>query len=95
MSKKAKLEAKLRSMPSDFHWDELVTLLGHYDFTMHSTKGGSSHFTFLHPTGFKVKISRTHPHGLLKKYQIEAAIDALDRATKLSEHTPSINRSGN
>ena len=32
MSKKEKLIARFLSMPSDFHYDEMVKLLGYYDF---------------------------------------------------------------
>ncbi len=32
MSKKEKLIARFLSMPSDFHYDEMVKLLGHFGF---------------------------------------------------------------
>lgn len=32
MSKKEKLIARFKSMPSDFHYDEMVKLLGYFDF---------------------------------------------------------------
>lgn len=32
MSKKEKLIARFLTMPSDFHYDEVVKLLGYFDF---------------------------------------------------------------
>lgn len=38
---------------------------------------GGSHYTFEHPSGFSFGISKTHPSGILKRYQVLSAIEAL------------------
>lgn len=87
MSQKEKLLAKLITRPpsKDFSWNELVTIRNQNNFT-ESCKGGS-HYTFKHGSGFVVKISKTHPSGILKKYQIEAAVEALRAVSKNGEIT--------
>jgi predicted RNA binding protein YcfA (HicA-like mRNA interferase family) len=46
-------------------------------FKMHCQ--GGSHHTFEYTDGFKVKVSKTHPQGILKKYQIDDVIEGLRR----------------
>jgi len=77
MSKKEKLLARLLANPSpkDFPWHDLVTLMGCYGFN-NSCRGGS-HYVFEHTSGFRFTMSKTHPSGILKSYQVHAAKDAL------------------
>ena len=78
MSRKEKLLAKLYRFPAprDFTWEELVTLMRQAAFTEHCD--GGSHYLFEHPGGFRFSMSRTHPSGVLKHYQINDAKAALD-----------------
>lgn len=46
---------------------------------------GGSHYTFEHKSGFRFGMSKTHPSGLLKKYQIDGAKEALATAQKLTK----------
>jgi hypothetical protein len=77
MSKKEKLLARLCANPSpkDFPWQEFVTLMGSYGFE--SKCGGGSHYMFEHTSGFRFGMSKTHPSGVLKSYQIRDAKNAL------------------
>ena len=78
MSKKEKLLKKLfaKPMPKDFAWNELLTLMSGFGFK-NSCKGGS-HYMFEHrETGFRFRMSKTHPSGILKAYQVHAAKNAL------------------
>lgn len=77
MSKKEKLLAKLSASPSpkDFPWHDLVTLMVYYGFE--STCGGGSHYMFEHSSGFRFRMSKTHPSGILKTYQVRDAKNAL------------------
>jgi hypothetical protein len=79
VSKKEKLLLKLCRVPApkDFTWEDAVTLLRHFDFT-ESCEGGS-HYMFEHSSGFRFGMSKTHPSGLLKRYQIDDAKSAIDR----------------
>lgn len=77
MSKKEKLLAKLCSSPSpkDFPWQDLVTLMGYFGFK--NTCRGGSHYMFEHESGFRFRMSKTHPSGILKNYQVRDAKKAL------------------
>lgn len=77
MSKKQKLLEKLcaKPEPKDFPWESLVTLMRQNGFT-ESCEGGS-HFIFEHKSGLRLAISKTHPSGLLKSYQVKAVKEAL------------------
>jgi len=77
MSKKEKFLPKLCATPSpkDFSWDDFVTLMGHFGFT--NTCHGGSHYMFEHISGFRFSMSKTHPSGILKSYQIRDAKNAL------------------
>lgn len=80
MSKHEKLLAKLarRPTPTDFRWDDLVTVAEHLGFTV--SCGSGSHHTFQHVGGLTFTMSRTHPSGLLKIYQVRNALDAFAKA---------------
>lgn len=77
MSKKEKLLTKLCAIqtPKDFSWQDLITLMGAFGFK--STCGGGSHYIFEHTSGFRFSISKTHPSGVLKSYQVRDAKKAL------------------
>lgn len=77
MSKKEKLLAKLCAAPSpkDFSWDDLIRLMGNFGFK--NSCGGGSHYMFEHTSGFRFRMSKTHPSGILKSYQIHDAKNAL------------------
>lgn len=77
MSKKDKLLGKLLAVPApkDFTWEELVTVMTRSKFD-NRCRGGS-HYIFEHESGFRLFMSKTHPGGILKGYQVKAAIDAL------------------
>jgi len=77
MSKKEKLLAKLCAIPApkDFSWQDLLTLMSSFGFK--STCGGGSHYMFEHTGGFRFSMSKTHPSGVLKSYQVLDAKKAL------------------
>jgi len=77
MSKKDKRLKRLFGIPppKDFSWDELITVMNAAGFDEYCD--GGSHYTFEHATGFTFGISKTHPSGILKRYQIDDAKEAL------------------
>lgn len=77
MSKKNKLLEKLHTIPApkDFSWGDLVTVMTRAKFE--NRCNGGSHYIFEHESGFRFSMSKTHPSGILKSYQIKAAIEAL------------------
>lgn len=85
MSKKEKLLRKLCAVPipRDFTWEDLVTLMTRAGFA-HECDGGS-HFVFEHTSGLRFTMSRTHPSGILKLYQVSAAKTALRAVDELGD----------
>jgi predicted RNA binding protein YcfA (HicA-like mRNA interferase family) len=77
VSKKDKILKKLYASPTpkDFRWEDLVTLMRRAGFT--ESCDGGSHYTFEHVSGYRVQISKTHPGGILKPYQVKSAKEAL------------------
>ena len=83
MSKKIKIEEKLRDFNRAITWDELVTMFEGMGFQLHQS--GGSHVFFRHPeTQVKLRIAK--PHGSqkdLKGYQRHEAIVAIDNHMSL------------
>ena len=71
MSKKEKLIARFLSMPSDFHYEEMVRLLGYFDYVEVKTgKTSGSSVKFINNTGVPIYMHKPHPSGILKRYQL-------------------------
>lgn len=81
MSKKEKLLAKLRSLPSDFTWDEAVTVMKQHNFKL--VKNTGSRRIFRHESGVKASIHEPHPQNTLLKYAMENLIEALVNAGEM------------
>lgn len=77
MTKSAKLVARLRAIPADFTWDELVVALKHVGFADISDKGGS-YRTFASDTGRKIFLHKPHPNNIVKKYALKEVVQTLD-----------------
>lgn len=85
MSKKDKRIRKLCAIPppKDFSWTELVALMNGVGF--HEFCDGGSHYTFEHTSGYSFGMSKTHPSGVLKRYQVVAAKEALRNVGAIGE----------
>lgn len=78
MSKKDKLTERLLSRPADFTFDELVTLLRRFGYTLLGAgKTGGSRVTFANGGGDYIRLHRPHPRNILKLYQVDDVIAAL------------------
>jgi HicA-like toxin of HicAB toxin-antitoxin system len=72
MSKKEKLIQRFLSMPSDFHYNEMVKLLGHFGFTeVNKGKTSGSRVKFENEAGVPIILHKPHPSGIMKKYQMK------------------------
>jgi hypothetical protein len=72
MTQKDKQIARFLTLPSDFHYDELVTLLGYYGFKETKTgKTSGSRVKFINQNGIAINIHKPHPSGILKHYQLK------------------------
>jgi len=79
MSRKEKLIQRFLGMPSDFHYDELVKLLGYFGF--HEIKQGKtsgSRIKFTNEGGIPIMMHKPHPTRLLKRYQMKQIKEALE-----------------
>ena len=80
MSKREKLIGRFFSMPSDFHYDEMIKLLGYFNF--HEVKEGKtsgSRVKFENSTGVPIILHKPHPSGLMKMYQMKQIKEILEQ----------------
>ena len=78
MSKKDKLIAKLCSYPTDFTWDELVSVMNGLGYHEHTGgKTGGSRRRFIDGAGHIVNLHKPHPGNILKRYQLKIIIESL------------------
>jgi len=81
MSKKDKLIDRLLKMTSDFEYDEARTLLGRVGYREDNRgRTSGSRVAFVNSeTKHIIRLHKPHPGNVLKKYQIEQLIDALEK----------------
>lgn len=78
MSKKEKLIKHFLSLPSDFHYDEMVILLGHFGYReVKKGKTSGSRVKFLNEEGIPIIMHKPHPSGILKLYQLKQIKEVL------------------
>lgn len=78
MSKKEKLLDRLLSLPKDFTWQETVTLMKSYGFTVLKGNGSRRKF-FNEEKDIFVSMHEPHPTKILKRYQLNDLIDVLNK----------------
>lgn len=79
MSKKEKLIARFLTMPSDFHYDEVVKLLRFFDFTeVKKGKTSGSRVKFMNAEGVPIMLHKPHPSGIMKEYQLKQIKEELE-----------------
>ncbi len=79
MSKKEKLIERFNSMPSDFHYDEMVKLLGYYGFKeVKKGKTSGSRVKFMNDQNVPIMMHKPHPTGILKRYQLKQIKELLE-----------------
>ncbi len=72
MSKRGKLVQRFLTMPSDFTWQELVTMLKGFGYEqVIGAKSGGSRVKFLHQALPPISLHKPHPTSILKRYQLE------------------------
>jgi len=67
MTRADKLRSRAASVPADFTWHELISLLSTYGFIEFSDKGGS-YRCFRTAAGLKIFVHKPHPGNIVKKY---------------------------
>ncbi len=71
MSKKEKLIDRFLDIPSDFRYEEIVTLLKYFGFK-EKKKGQSSgsRVKFQNNEGIPILLHKPHQRGIMKRYQL-------------------------
>jgi hypothetical protein len=70
MNRKEKLIARFLSMPSGFRYDEMVKLLGYFDYEeVKKGKTSGSRVKFVNPEGIPIMLHKPHPSRIMKYYQ--------------------------
>lgn len=78
MNRKIKLIARFLTLPSDFHYDEVVRLLGYFDFQeVKKGKTSGSRVKFMNLEGVMIMLHKPHPSGIMKHYQLKQIKEVL------------------
>jgi hypothetical protein len=85
VSKHSKLLLRLLSIPADFTWDELLSVVARLGFEEKSDKGGS-YRTFVDGAGRKIFLHEPHPGNIVKKYAIRKVVKALNEYGLLAQN---------
>ncbi len=75
MSKFDKLLERITLLSKDMRFDELRKVLESYGYTMHSPKGGSSHYTFRKPGKMPITIPKHEP---IKKVYVQMVKEVIE-----------------
>lgn len=78
MSQKEKLIARLKAMPKDFSFDEVVQLMGYFGYYIsNSGKTSGSRIAFTNDKKDYIRMHKPHPRKILKAYQVQELISDL------------------
>ncbi len=85
MTSSAKRLARLKTLPKDFSWNELIPVMQSFGFSWHTSSGGSSHGSFVNTSTKRKLVGMYKPHGAekIKRYQLQLVLvflEALGRA---------------
>lgn len=75
MSKHQKLIQRLISLPRDFTWDELKSVLSGFGYI--EKKGSGSRRKFVNEKKEIISLHEPHPQNILKRYALEIVIEHL------------------
>ena len=71
MSKREKLIIRFLTLPSDFYYDEVVKLLGYFDFKeVKKGKTSGSRVKFMNKENVTIMLHKPHLSGIMKHYQL-------------------------
>lgn len=78
MGRKEKLKAKLDTLPKNFTWDELVSLMNQYEFVLLKAKRGSGRKFYNKNKDRLVMFHEPHPENTMKRYVLVEVKQLLD-----------------
>lgn len=75
MSKHQKLITRLLSVPKDYTWDELVSVLNIFGYSeFNKGKTGCSRRRFVDTNNHVITLHKPHPKNILKEYALKQVI---------------------
>lgn len=78
MSRNEKLLSRLLSVPKDFTWDELISLLAYYGYIkIKSGRTGGSRRKFADVKKNIISLHEPHPSKIMKEYALRDVIENL------------------
>ena len=84
MAKIDKLLSRFLSNPKDFTWDELITILAHFNYReLKSGKTGGSRRKFADDKNQIISLHKPHPANILKEYALKEVISHLKEKGKI------------
>jgi hypothetical protein len=77
MSKKDKLIERLLEKPKDFTFNEMLSLLSYFGYTLKQGGTGSGIKFIREDSNEVINFHKPHPNGILKRYVLEQVIEKL------------------
>ncbi|MBR6537719.1 MAG: type II toxin-antitoxin system HicA family toxin [Lachnospiraceae bacterium] len=77
MSQKDKLIERLLRRPKDFTFNEMVSLLSHFGYTLKQGSSGSGVKFIRDNSNEVINFHKPHPNGILKKYVLDQVVEKL------------------
>ena len=77
MSQKDKLIARLLSKPKDFTFNEMVSLLSYFGYSLKQGGTGSGVKFIRDNSNEVINFHKPHPSGILKKYVLDQVVEKL------------------
>lgn len=85
MAQRDKKEARLRSIPADFTWDDLVSVLKANGFVRADSSGGSHRVYHNEEFDLTLDLVKPHPGNEVKRYLLRNIVVVLDDLKDLKE----------
>lgn len=82
MGRKEKLIARFESIPADFTWNELCSLLNGLGYEMQTGSGSRRKF-YKSTTGHIISLHAPHPGSIVKKYALRQVLATLRETGEL------------
>jgi predicted RNA binding protein YcfA (HicA-like mRNA interferase family) len=82
MGRKDKLRVRFQSIPADFTWKELCSMLNGFGYEM-LTGSGSRRKFYKKSTGDLIILHEPHPGSIVKKYALKEVLEHLEEKGEL------------
>jgi HicA toxin of bacterial toxin-antitoxin, len=78
LAKSDKALERLKSIPKDFNWNELVSILKRFGYRLQNSSGGGSARRFTNEsTKHRIFLHEPHPTSIVKAYALRQVVESL------------------